>query len=105
MPSVAVPPRDDRGVGAAAQGDGCRCDVQGEDVAVAVGAAVMVVPYRVLPLSVKPAWGYQPLLPLNEASTVALPPLKGTLKTVPSPAPPFNDSCRLHRSCRTGCCR
>ena len=42
-----------------------------------------------LPLSVKPASGYSPLLPLNEASTVGLPPLRGTLKTVPSSlAPP-----------------
>ena len=42
-----------------------------------------VVPYRVLPLSVKPARDMSPLLPLNEASTVGLPPLTGTLNTVP----------------------
>ena len=41
-------------------------------------------------LSVKPASGNAPLLPLNEASTVGLPPLTGTLKTVPSSyAPPY----------------
>ena len=38
---------------------------------------VSVVPYRVLPLSVKPAAGSSPLLPLNEASSVGLPPLIG----------------------------
>ena len=44
--------------------------------------------------------GTAPLLPLNEASTVGLPPLTGMLKTVPSPyAPPAT------RSYRTGCCR
>ena len=33
-------------------------------------------------------WDILPLLPLNEASTVGLPPLRGTLKTVPSPLTP-----------------
>ena len=35
-------------------------------------------------MSVKPAPGFSPLLPLNEASTVGLPPLTGMLNTVPS---------------------
>ena len=34
-------------------------------------------------MSVTPAVGPVPLLPLNEANTVGLPPLRGTLKTVP----------------------
>ena len=41
------------------------------------------------PLSVNPATGNLPLLPLNDASTVGVPPIRGTLKTVPNPlAPP-----------------
>ena len=41
--------------------------------------------YRVLPLNVKAASGPWPLVPLNEASTVGVPPPAGTLKTSPSP--------------------
>ena len=64
-------------------------------------ASPQVVPYRVcLPLSVKPPQGSPPLLPLNEASTVGLPPPTGTLKTVPSPY-----AAAFTASCRTGCCR